>query len=601
MPGEGILKLLFAIYNGIPALFSSAIQSPHQRPRIVDRASIMPKPTFPPDVFPIVTPLLADKWEEALRACGPSVWSRFSDIPRGLRNGFRLGVHSRISSTFMPPNHKSAFDNAEFVSEQIEKEIAAGRYSSPFDPSTLESLFGPFRTSPLGVVFHPVSDKPRLVQDHSFPHNDPSVSSINSEIDPSSFPCDWDLFSDCLLLVARAPPGAEAAVFDVDAAHRRMPVSPKDRLHVCIHWHGKVYVDHCCSFGCSSSSGIFGHCADGMACIYRSNGIQDLVKWADDFVFFRYPIRSNNRNRHVFPYDATLIWDIAEDLGWPWAENKFIDFSSSFPYLGFFWNLVSKTVSLPEDKKSKYLALLAPWTPRASVSRHDCQVLIGTLNHAAIVLDGAPSRLPALYDFSASFHDSPPFVRRRIPKTVLADIAWWHEQLSSPLSSRKIFIPPPPLPSPIFVDASLWGIGFVHGDRGLAWRLSPGWKSDGRDIGWAEMVAIELALLAVVAAGFRRVHFIVHSDNQGVIGALASGRSRNPQQNFVLRRIVSGFLEHRIWFSVSYIPSAENPADPPSHGIFPPFLRNFAFTPSLPNPLRPFIFSVPIPSHTHRC
>lgn len=214
----------------------------------------------------------------------------------------------------MPPNHKSALENSDFVSKQIASELATGRYSGPFDPAELESRVGPFRTAPLGVVFHSVSGKPRLIQDHSFPRNDPCMSSINSEIDSSSFPCDWGSFSDCFLLVARAPAGAQAAVFDVDAAHRRMPVAPCDRLHVCIHWNGSVYVDHCCCFGCASSSGIFGHCADAITHIYRFHSIDDLIKWADDFVFFRYPRRRISDGSFIvcppFPPSRVALTDL---------------------------------------------------------------------------------------------------------------------------------------------------------------------------------------------------------------------------------------------------------------------------------------------------
>lgn len=54
----------------------------------------------------------------------------------------------------------------------------------------------------------------------------------------------------------------------------------------------------------------------------------------------------------------------------------------------------------------------------------------------------------------------------------------------------------------ISVDASTsWGIVLVIDGQWQAWQLVPGWKSDGRDIGWAEMVAIEFVTHTVVAMG----------------------------------------------------------------------------------------------------
>lgn len=71
-----------------------------------------------------------------------------------------------------------------------------------------------------------------------------------------------------------------------------------------------------------------------------------------------------------------------------------------------------------------------------------------------------------------------------------------------------------------------------------SWKLNPGWKSDIRDIGWAEMLAIKLGLRLAIARGFRDTHFLVKSDNTGVIGALDGG-SRNVEQNSVLQRITA--------------------------------------------------------------
>ena len=89
---------------------------------------------------------------------------------------------------------------------------------------------------------------------------------------------------------------------------------------------------------------------------------------------------------------------------------------------------------------------------------------------------------------------------------------------------------PTPHPSEIFIDTSTsWGIGFVMDGKWLAWELIPGWKTDDRDIGWAEMVAVELGLCATIAAGIHSPHLISRSDNTGVIGAMRVSMSHNHQ------------------------------------------------------------------------
>ena len=72
--------------------------------------------------------------------------------------------------------------------------------------------------------------------------------------------------------------------------------------------------------------------SDAMVEIYKANGINKVIKWVDNFVFFRSPmdptgIRSTVLN---YSYDESTIQSIAEGLGWPWAPKKCFPFSSTF-------------------------------------------------------------------------------------------------------------------------------------------------------------------------------------------------------------------------------------------------------------------------------
>jgi hypothetical protein len=160
-------------------------------------------PTTRQDLFPIVTPLRWQRWEAALAEAGLA--EEFRDIINGIRFSFRIGVSCRIDSVYSPDNHRSALKNADFISSQIEKEIQAGCYSMPLSPDEFLATYGPYRTSPLGVVSNPTSNKQCLIQDHSFPQNNASLLSVNSEIDSSLFCCDWGSFIDCFTVVLNAP------------------------------------------------------------------------------------------------------------------------------------------------------------------------------------------------------------------------------------------------------------------------------------------------------------------------------------------------------------------------------------------------------------
>ena len=151
-----------------------------------------------------------------------------TDVPKGIHFGWCLGVDSSymLSSSFFPQNHCSALKHSDFILDYISSELAENHYLGPFSPSDLEALIGPCRSSP-GVIPKPGSAKFHLIQDHSFPHGDPLIPSVNLLIDTLQFDVDWGTFNDCWLLVAHAPPGTQAAVFDVEAAHRCSPSCPR--------------------------------------------------------------------------------------------------------------------------------------------------------------------------------------------------------------------------------------------------------------------------------------------------------------------------------------------------------------------------------------
>ena len=554
-------------------------------------------------IFPIVTKLKAAAWEIALKDAG--ILDEFGDIPIGLRQGFFCGLeHFSLASTFIPPNHYTSQEDEDFIISKYSEEISLGRLSHGYDPQALFSLIGHFRTAPLAVITH--GNKRRVIVNHSFPKTkaciildklhynstegyiiDPTDTSINTVIDSKKFQCAWGSFSECYLLVADAPEGTQAAVFDVDAAFRNIPTHPSARPFMAIMIKGLIHLDHVLNFGASPSPGIFGRVADALVRIFLHRGIEAVIKWVDDFIFLRYPLRRLTDDIYEFSYSAKLVWDIADELGWPWAPAKFVDFATSFNYIGFWWDLDAKVVELPEEKKKKYLERISTWTYRSAHTLKEAETVIGTLNHVCLVVPEGRSRLVSLYKFRGGFKSSHASeVRHKLSASTADDISWWKTRFQDKFLGIKILRPPEPLPNEVYVDASTsWGIGLVIDGRWLAWQLKEGWKSEGREIGWAEMAAVELAIRTLISGKFSNCHIIVRSDNQGVVGALKAGRSRGTQQNLVLREIVKLIQDHNLWVSTTWIPTLKNPADHPSRGIFLGRDSLYPFPPRLPHHL----------------
>ena len=267
----------------------------------------------------------------------------------------------------------------------FKKELSLGRYSGPFSRSRLELLLGPFRSSPLGTILksHDSTDH-RIVQDLSFPRNEPARSSVNDQININDFRCDWGTFNNVWAIVVDTPEGTEAATLNVDSAFRCCPILPSQQHNFIVHWNGLYYIDHNAPFRATSTGGVFGRVADAKSAILKSKKIGPSKNWVNNFVFFRFPLLLSPEP--VFPYSLSDIYALAKCLSWPWKESKTRPFVSEFKYLGFVWNLSAKTVQIPDQKKICYLEKL-DLAERLEIHQEGHRVRLG--NSCTLLAGGA--------------------------------------------------------------------------------------------------------------------------------------------------------------------------------------------------------------------
>ena len=399
------------------------------------------------------------------------------------------------------------------------------------------------------------------------------------------FQCSWGSFRDIVEIVVDAPPLSEAATLDVDAAYRRCPIHPSQQRHFIVMWDNLFYIDHNAPFGASSSGGVFRSIADAMISILHARNMYPVKNWVDDFVFFRSPSTINTENS--FTYSLDNIYSLGDKLGWPWKRSKTRPFNKSFQYLGFTWSLETKTVTLPEAKRLRYLDKLLPWLEGKTVDQQQAESLHGTLNHCSLVIPTGQTYLTHLSSFAASWNFlNSPHIRKPPPTALISDLTWWQAALANPSPPTHLSRPPPISNIQFFVDASTsFGIGVVLENEWDAWKLKEGWNRDGRDIGWAESVAIELGLHMAIARGYTNTHIPIRSDNEGVIMSIAAGRSRNHTVNSEIQHIFSLMQTHSIWTSITYVESNNNIADAPSRGLTPKHIPRSPTTIPLPDHL----------------
>ncbi|KAG9084299.1 hypothetical protein FRC06_004133 [Ceratobasidium sp. 370] len=496
-----------------PAVFQEHIfrAIEHNHSSFMDRAADMaatyapsveanrttPNPA-PPDPHKIVTPFSPPAWRNLLISL--NLLDQFRNILPCLTHGFCIGVRNAITHTFIPPNHSSATDRPDVVDAHIKKELAEGHYSGPFSQSYLLSAIGNFCCAPLGVVDKPSTPGEfRIIQDFSFPRNNPNASSVNTEIDPDEFPCIWGFFNDVHEHFIHLDPPSTATTFDMDAAFCRVPIHTLDQPHLIVHWKGEFYVDHCAPFGAASSGSLFGCLGDVMMKILIILFVCAVFKWVDDFLIIRPP--------PMAPSGATSeddIYNIAKPLGWLWKQSKTKGFTPLFDYLGFHWYIPSRIISIPQPKHEKYTTRISAWLDKGSVSLLDTQQVLGLLMHCMAVIPDRCAWLAGIICFSVSFPHAYTkcFIMRRIPDFAIAKARWWITRLTD----RPVHIiaqPKPPVhPHPTFMDVSTsFGVTVIVNGLWGSWCLLHGWKTDGHNIGWAEMVVVEIALHILVTLG----------------------------------------------------------------------------------------------------
>ncbi len=296
-----------------------------------------------------------------------------------------------------------------------------------------------------------------------------------------------------------------------------------------------------------------------------------------------------------YPYDMASAKKLIEPLSIPWHKTKWSDFASIFVYIGIQWDIENKRASLPEHKRLKFLHRVRQFIDLYSnhpVLLAPTLSLQGSLVHISFVYLLGSSHLPSIFSFASSFNENR-YSCRYPTSPMIRDLKWWETTLSEPGLFHSLQPKGPQLDWDISVDASTdWGIGVVVNGKWDAWSLRPGWKSEGRNIGWLEALAVEFLVYILEANDLRDVTIPAHSDNQGVIGAFEKGRSRSVSVNLSIQRSAVILTTRGISLSLSYIESAKNPADPISRGdLGLPEMRLKTYF-QLPDELTPFICHV---------
>jgi hypothetical protein len=234
-----------------------------------------------PHLFKIVTPIRVDCLRLIL--CGHPNCALVESLCRGFEQGFWpfADTSSTREKGADSDNHDPPLDNEamEFLRQQRDEEIIAGRYSASFGTSLLPGMV----SQPIFAVPKPGSSKFRLINDHSA-----GEQSLNSLIPADGGFVKLDNLQDLgrnVRAEMRRRGGDPKWLFKSDAsqAYRRIPVHPRWQVRQATKIDGEYHVDR---------NAVFGNRASGrLWCLFfgvvlwvaiHTFGIEDLNGYVDD-------------------------------------------------------------------------------------------------------------------------------------------------------------------------------------------------------------------------------------------------------------------------------------------------------------------------------
>jgi hypothetical protein len=297
--------------------------------------------------------------------------------------------------------------------------------------------------------------------------------------------------------IALAPPGTQACTFDIEKFHRTCPVLPDHKPWLVVQGKpGEFFIDHTHPFGAACASSNAGMIANAAVDIWIAEGVGPILKYEDDLTVFRTPTPDGQYSDGSFryPYDRVDTLIAIAPLNIPWHPNKGMKaFASLLTFIGLLWDLNTRQVSLPDNKRLKFLSRVNSFIAQFSRGRcslHDVEKLHGSLCYISFVYPEGRSRLPSLSNFSTKFKDNE-YIRLYPPPSLITDLKWWSTRLSVPGVFRQLSPRGAPFDMGIFVDASTsWGISIIVDQQWIAFQLAPDWKIPGRDITWLETLAV---------------------------------------------------------------------------------------------------------------
>ena len=489
----------------------------------------------------------------------------------GLRDGFDIGHRSsdelRNKEWSSPP--PKTLEMANKLEENVKSEIAKGRVAEITSLSDegrqLVSIHNASLT--FGVekmeLSMPTGDVRMCT--HLSKGND-EFPSVNSKIPRASSRISYAAAEEFqrALIAADAANRAEArqkgavvtppcmGKVDVEQAYRCIPIKPSCWPLLCFtDSHGRVFVDTRLPFGLASACRIWSVLSLTVAWVLKHVGAVLAATYLDDLSNVE---RDASRSR----LSVSVMVKLFKLLGAPCKARKTESACLLMVNLGFQYDSVHLTMSVPPNKVRLVLDILASWLGREHARRIDVQRLVGCLCWCAQVVPPGRLFLNRVFALLRAFHKVSEHAHLRLSEVVRSDFRFWRAFFSH-FNGRSLRVAEG-AEEHVWTDASDTAGAGVWRDLMFCvpWRdffsyLAPPQS----DIATREMWAIAAAvsLWAPKWTG-KRVRF--YCDNQSDVAALENWRCRNDKTLALMRYIVLMASIYQFEFAVEWLRSADN-------------------------------------------
>ena len=270
-----------------------------------------------------------------------------------------------------------------------------------------------------------------------------------------------------------------------------------------------------------------------------TKGIDHLFNYIDDFIGVDEPA--------VVHSNFQTLLSIMAELGIPISEEKLFPPSEEVPCLGILINIITGTLSIPDDKLHQINQKCLSWGSKTKATKNNCSPLsarwftfINALNRRGYLLTE--------FWRSLNWHQ---------PKVILThdfskDIAWFNAFLLQ-FNGRIFFSKELQKPiNNVFLDASLVGLGGVWNDKVYQCLVPIIDLNYNVSIVHFEMINILLAL-RLWTSEFNSKCLHVYCDNSAVVSILNTGKGLDPLLLAMARNIWLLASHTGYWLKLYYI------------------------------------------------